>query len=73
MGFVVSKALGGAVVRNRVKRRLRHVCAARLGRLGTGVDVVVRATPAAATASSADLGAALDHAWSRLAVLGCRP
>ncbi len=48
-GFVVSKAVGGAVVRNRVKRRLRHLVAARLAAGGNGLDVVVRALPAAAT------------------------
>lgn len=72
VGFVVSKAVGGAVVRNRTKRRLRHVCAARLDRLGTGVDVVVRANPAAATATSAELAGAVDRAWERLAGRGCR-
>jgi len=49
-GFVVSKAVGGAVTRNRVKRRLRHMVAARLADQTKGVDVVVRALPAAATA-----------------------
>jgi len=48
-GFVVSKAVGGAVTRNRVKRRLRHMVAARLADQTRGVDVVVRALPAAAT------------------------
>ncbi|HET7723919.1 MAG TPA: ribonuclease P protein component [Propionibacteriaceae bacterium] len=49
-GFVVSKAVGGAVTRNRVKRRLRHLVADRLRSQTRGVDVVVRALPAAATA-----------------------
>jgi ribonuclease P protein component len=49
-GFVVSKAVGGAVTRNRVKRRLRHMVAAQLADQTKGVDVVVRALPAAATA-----------------------
>lgn len=48
-GFVVSKAVGGAVTRNRVKRRLRHMVAARLVDQAQGVDVVVRALPAAAS------------------------
>jgi ribonuclease P protein component len=61
VGLVVSKAVGGAVVRTRVKRRLRHVCAARLDLLPTGTEVVLRALPPAATASSADLGADLDR------------
>jgi len=44
-GFVVSKAVGPAVVRNRVKRRLRHLVAARLADLPAGSLVVVRALP----------------------------
>lgn len=61
VGFVVSKAVGGSVVRNRVKRRLRHLTRSRLERLPKGSLVVVRANPAAATAASleADLDSAL--------------
>jgi ribonuclease P protein component len=61
-GLVVSRAVGGAVVRNSVKRRLRHVLAARLDALPAGSRLVVRALPAAAAASSAQLAAALDEA-----------
>ena len=60
VGFVVSKQVGPAVVRSRVKRRLRHQVRARLGRLNPGSVYVVRANPAAATASSEELGDALD-------------
>lgn len=67
VGFVVSKAVGGAVVRNTVKRRLRHLMAARTSRLVPGSLVVVRANPAAAGASSAALGAALDGVLDRIA------
>ncbi len=49
-GFVVSKAVGGAVVRNKVKRRLRHIVAAHLGQLPAGASIVVRALPTAASA-----------------------
>jgi ribonuclease P protein component len=61
-GFVVSKAVGGAVVRNRVLRRLRHLTASRLPLLPAGSLLVVRALPEAATASSAQLAVALDRA-----------
>jgi ribonuclease P protein component len=47
-GFVVPKAVGGAVQRNRVKRRLRHLVRDRLGQLPPGTDIVVRALPGAA-------------------------
>ncbi|MEE6294862.1 ribonuclease P protein component [Georgenia wangjunii] len=61
-GFVVSKAVGGAVQRNQVKRRLRGVVAARLGHLRQGDVIVVRALPAALDATSEDLGRDLDEA-----------
>jgi ribonuclease P protein component len=59
-GFVVSKAVGGSVVRHRVTRRLRHLVASRLAALPAGTRLVVRALPPAATASSAELAEDLD-------------
>lgn len=46
-GFVVSRAVGNAVTRNRVKRQLRHLVAHAFRTGTTGVDVVVRALPGA--------------------------
>lgn len=66
VGFVVSRAVGNSVVRHRVVRRLRALLAARLTMLPAGTDLVVRAQTAAATASSAELGAALDQALERV-------
>lgn len=60
VGFVVGKNVGNAVTRNLVRRRLRHVMATRLERLPVGARVVVRATPAAAERSFADLAATVD-------------
>jgi ribonuclease P protein component len=62
VGFVVSKAVGNAVTRNRTSRVLRHLVAARLTRIPTGCDLVVRATPAAAGATTPDLATDLDQA-----------
>ena len=62
IGFVVSRAVGPAVVRNRVKRRLRHVARERLELLPTGTLAVVRANPAAAGRSSVELARDLDGA-----------
>jgi ribonuclease P protein component len=70
VGFVVSKAVGNAVTRNRVKRRLRHLAADRLGSLPAGSTLVVRALPPAAEASYADLGDDLDRTLERLAWSG---
>lgn len=61
-GFVVSKAVGNAVVRHRVSRRLRHLVAERLDTLPPGAALVVRALPPARDASSGELGADLDSA-----------
>ncbi|WP_091061880.1 ribonuclease P protein component [Micromonospora humi] len=63
-GFVVSKAVGGAVVRNTVRRRLRHLVRERLAELPAGATLVVRALPPAADATYARLGADLDAALS---------
>jgi len=56
-GFVVSGKVGNAVVRHRITRRLRPLVRAELSTLAAGTDLVVRALPAAAEATSADL----DH------------
>lgn len=54
-GFAVSRAVGGAVVRNLVKRRLRAVMAEALSTVPAGSHVVVRALSASADASFAEL------------------
>jgi ribonuclease P protein component len=70
VGFVVSKAVGGAVVRNLVKRRLRAILRGHLTGLA-GNDVVVRALPGAAGARFSDLatdvGGAVETARRRAA------
>src|SRR4051795_7855582 len=67
-GFVVSKAVGNAVTRNRVKRRLRHLVRARLASLPRQSVLVVRALAPSAEASSARLGTDLEIALRRLGV-----
>jgi len=66
VGFVVSKTVGNAVVRNRVKRRLRHLARARVPLLPASSLLVVRALPPAAAASSAELADDLDRCLSRV-------
>jgi ribonuclease P protein component len=61
VGFVVSKAVGNAVARNRTKRVLRHLMATRLDRVPAGTDLVVRANPSAAGAGSSEIGADVDR------------
>ncbi|NED98700.1 ribonuclease P protein component [Phytoactinopolyspora halotolerans] len=69
VGFVVGRAVGGAVVRNTVRRRLRHLVACRVTELPDGSTVVVRALPDAGRVSretlAADLRGALGTAVRR--------
>jgi ribonuclease P protein component len=62
VGFVVSGKVGNAVVRHRVTRRLRALMRPQLAGLPAGTDVVVRALPAAASATFAELGTDLRAA-----------
>jgi len=64
-GFVVGRQVGGAVVRNRVRRQLQHLSADRLAQLPPGARLVVRALPAAAGSSGRELSADLDAAIAR--------
>lgn len=66
VGVVVSKAVGNAVVRNRVKRRLRAQVAPLLATVPPGTDLVLRANPAAAGAASREIGEALVRALETL-------
>ncbi|MDX6278341.1 MAG: ribonuclease protein component [Nocardioidaceae bacterium] len=65
VGFVVSKAVGSAVERNRVKRQLRHLMRERVASLPPGTKVVVRALPSSAGSPSSSLANDLDAALKR--------
>ena len=62
VGLVVSKAVGNAVTRNLVKRRLRALVRERLDVLPRSSSLVVRALPPAAGRPYAELAADLDGA-----------
>jgi ribonuclease P protein component len=77
VGFAVSRAVGPAVTRNLVARRLRHLVRDRLDGLPRGSRLVVRALPPSATATYQQLDAALDRALrtalARERAAGVRP
>ena len=62
-GFITTRQLGGAVIRNRVRRRLREIVRAARPQLATGCWIVLIARSAAARANSK----ALHEEWERLA------
>ncbi len=67
VGFAVGKPVGGAVVRNRTKRRLRALTRPLLSRVLPGTRVVVRANPPAAVADTTALERDLVSALTRAA------
>ncbi len=73
VGFVVSKAVGTAVVRNQVKRRLRHAVRERIDAVPAGSVLVVRAQPAAAGSSYPELVADLERCLERVGVSAAVP
>jgi ribonuclease P protein component len=65
-GFIVGRVVGNAVVRNRTRRRLRHLVRDRLRALPTGSTLVVRALAGSAELSSDELAGHLDAGLRRL-------
>jgi ribonuclease P protein component len=66
-GFIVSKQVGSAVVRNTVRRRLKALCLEALPSVRPGTDIVIRALPSAATAGFGDLRAEVARCLARRA------
>lgn len=64
-GFIISKQVGTAVIRNTVRRRLKAVCAEALADVPEGADIVIRALPASATATFAELSADVNRCLAR--------
>ncbi len=71
-GLVVGKTVGNSVVRHRVTRRLRAVVLEQLDRLPVTADLVVRARPEAAAATSADLRRDLTAGLDRVLAVRAR-
>jgi len=61
MGVCVSRKLGGAVARNRLRRQLREILRGAARRWRDGFDAVLVARPAAGAATFQELAAAVDQ------------
>ena len=67
VGFTCPKALGGAVVRNRIKRRVREAVRARLDRIGAGWEIVINPRLRAMTAPFPQLEQEVEKLFQRCA------
>jgi ribonuclease P protein component len=64
-GFIISRAVGGAVERNKLRRRLRAVGREIVDGGRSGEDVVVRALPGSAQLSWAELSGRMRSELTR--------
>jgi ribonuclease P protein component len=64
-GITVSGRVGKAVVRNRVRRRLREAVRVHVGQVRPGLDLVLVARPAIVSATWAHICAAVDTLLQR--------
>lgn len=65
VGLSTPRSLGGAVQRNRVRRRLRELFRERVGAIGSGWDILLIARREAVTASYGELRDALASLLER--------
>jgi ribonuclease P protein component len=67
VGFTCPKALGGAVVRNRIRRRMREAVRGRLGLAGAGWEIVINPRRKALDAPFSDLQREVERLFQRCA------
>lgn len=69
-GFSVSKRVGNAVMRNRVRRRLREIVRLRIPVIAPGWDVVLIARPPAAQAEFRQIETAIERLLLQAGLVG---
>jgi len=72
-GFTVSRRVGGAVARNRLRRRMRALARRDNAALCAGADIVISGRNGAAEASFAELSAAWEQLLRRAGLLNGSP
>ncbi len=65
IGFTVPRALGHAVDRNRIRRRMREAVRRHLGQLGPEWEIVINPRRAALQAPFAELTREIERLFSR--------
>jgi ribonuclease P protein component len=73
IGFSVSKKLGGAVKRNRIKRRLREACKAQSFVLKSGFDAIIVARSRIGSASYSEIVGTVGELFRRAGIAGRAP
>lgn len=69
IGLSTPRRLGGAVERNRVRRRLRELMRERYGEMATGWDLLLIARPEAARATYVELREAIASLLERSGIM----
>jgi len=67
VGFTCPRALGGAVIRNRIKRRVREAVRTRLDRVGPGWEIVINPRSRAMIAPFPQLELEVEKLFQRCA------
>lgn len=70
VGIQVSKSLGGAVQRNRIKRRMREILTSMLSEINCNCDIIVIPREPASRASFQELSSAVMVLLGRAGLIG---
>ena len=73
LGVTVSTKLGGAVERNKIRRRLKEIYRLNEPEFAVGYDVVIVARQASRQAEFSELKASVLHIFRKLGILGAKP